>query len=494
MYRIELRPGEEALFKSFDEFAKAVHTGIVSSHARIWHNASNKWLPIDFHPHFKRAVATPPAAAAPVPVRAARVQKTRELTFLEVEPKVAVPARKPEPARAAAPIAAPAAAPVAPPAPTPAPSAPVVAEAAPASPFARPPRQVEAAHLFPAPEPVTPRHIEALVAAVDRSEPAPAEPAGQDEHEILIDIGRRRRLPTISRRQVTIAAGVTFLLLAGWAIATRAPAAADDDTDAAVASTTLGASPRTSFEIRESTPSGPVMPASYMRMEANPDAPALLGDTLPAPDSTPRVIPRAPRVAGMDAMTDVTGGSTSTSPSALAHRYRTAYAEVAAGFERQLRTSGLANLFAASRLTSDRVGDLRVAVAGASNFVRTHRRRDEALDAAYRDTAMQFAAEWNAAEKAAWARSVTQGETAAEARATDALLADMSALLGVLEAEAGMYEIVNGAFRFSDSTAAVQYDALRQRVAAALDQPASGQLGQSLRRVLGSARPPAAGS
>ena len=107
---------------------------------------------------------------------------------------------------------------------------------------------------------------------------------------------------------------------------------------------------------------------------------------------------------------------------------------------------------------------------------------------------MQFGAEWNAAEKAAWSRSVTQGETAAEARATDALLADMSALLGVLEAEAGMYEVVNGTFRFSDTTAAVQYDALRQRVAAALDQPASGQLGQSLRRVLGSARPPAAGS
>ena len=28
MYRIELRPGEEALFKSFDEFAKAVQNGV----------------------------------------------------------------------------------------------------------------------------------------------------------------------------------------------------------------------------------------------------------------------------------------------------------------------------------------------------------------------------------------------------------------------------------------------------------------------------------
>jgi hypothetical protein len=52
MYRIELRAGEEAIYKTFDEFAKAVRTGVVDTHARVWHGASEKWLPITFHPHY----------------------------------------------------------------------------------------------------------------------------------------------------------------------------------------------------------------------------------------------------------------------------------------------------------------------------------------------------------------------------------------------------------------------------------------------------------
>lgn len=55
MYRIEISPGEETAFRSIEELAVAIRRGIVSTHSRIWHNASNKWLPIQFHPHFKIA-------------------------------------------------------------------------------------------------------------------------------------------------------------------------------------------------------------------------------------------------------------------------------------------------------------------------------------------------------------------------------------------------------------------------------------------------------
>jgi hypothetical protein len=59
MYRIELSPGEETVFRSIEELAVAIRRGVVTSRARIYHNASGKWLPIQFHPHYKVAVSMP---------------------------------------------------------------------------------------------------------------------------------------------------------------------------------------------------------------------------------------------------------------------------------------------------------------------------------------------------------------------------------------------------------------------------------------------------
>jgi hypothetical protein len=72
MYRIELAPGEETVFRTIDELAVAVRNGVVTSRARIYHNASQKWLPIEFHPHYKHARELPPTrpdAAARAPER-----------------------------------------------------------------------------------------------------------------------------------------------------------------------------------------------------------------------------------------------------------------------------------------------------------------------------------------------------------------------------------------------------------------------------------------
>jgi hypothetical protein len=57
MYRIELSPGEETVFRSIEELAVAIKRGVVTPRARIYHNASSKWLPIQFHPHYKVAVS-----------------------------------------------------------------------------------------------------------------------------------------------------------------------------------------------------------------------------------------------------------------------------------------------------------------------------------------------------------------------------------------------------------------------------------------------------
>jgi hypothetical protein len=72
MYRIELSPGEETAFRSIEELAVAIRRGIVTPRARIWHNASGKWLPIEFHPHYKIAAAmelTPADLVAGAPVK-----------------------------------------------------------------------------------------------------------------------------------------------------------------------------------------------------------------------------------------------------------------------------------------------------------------------------------------------------------------------------------------------------------------------------------------
>lgn len=65
MYRIEVSPGEETVFRTIDELATGIRNGVITSRSRIYHGASAKWLPIEFHPHYKKAVALaahPPSA------------------------------------------------------------------------------------------------------------------------------------------------------------------------------------------------------------------------------------------------------------------------------------------------------------------------------------------------------------------------------------------------------------------------------------------------
>ena len=56
MYRIELSPGEVTVFRTIEELATGVRNGVISSRARIFHGATQKWLPIEFHPHYKKAL------------------------------------------------------------------------------------------------------------------------------------------------------------------------------------------------------------------------------------------------------------------------------------------------------------------------------------------------------------------------------------------------------------------------------------------------------
>jgi hypothetical protein len=64
MYRIEVAPGEESVFRTIEELAVGIRNGVVTPRARIYHHASQKWLPIGLHPHYKKALEMPVSKAA----------------------------------------------------------------------------------------------------------------------------------------------------------------------------------------------------------------------------------------------------------------------------------------------------------------------------------------------------------------------------------------------------------------------------------------------
>jgi hypothetical protein len=130
--------------------------------------------------------------------------------------------------------------------------------------------------------------------------------------------------------------------------------------------------------------------------------------------------------------------------------------------EGRLRATGFTNLFATSRLAAGTVSTTRLAVAGASGLVRNYR------------------------------AGASVEETAAGARTADGLLADVDAVLGVLAAQEGGYEISGGSIAFRDSASAREYGALRQRIASriAASAGAGAPVAQSLVRALGTSRLP----
>lgn len=464
MYRIELRAGEEASYKTFEEFAQAVKTGTISSHARIWHAASSKWLPIDFHPHYKRAVSAPattsapapapaptpvpaPKAAAIVPVPAKDAPKSGELEFLEV------PELLPHAPRAVAgPLFRPA------PAPTPAPA---------------------------------PHHIEALVAAaVDASDDAAP---SESNEEVLIDISRPGLSP-VAKRAIGIAAAVVVLAGAAGALLSRTPAgksaAPASDSTIPMASTSLAATPSNSFDAAATSRTAlslhqdkPAQPTMYMPMPAIPNAPA----PKPSTDSE-SVLPAAPRVGPL---APTSTAAVSSSAAALSARYEAAHDAAAEALETRLKAAGIGSLFSPTRLTGSSVSDARLTVAGIANFIRTFRARDKAVETAYRDSAAQLATTWSDSDKATWQKVPSHAESDAAARAADQLLTDIGSLLGVLDEQSGSYDISNGKVTFRDAGATLRYGTLRRRVADRLTAGDSGSaVTSTLLKLIGSARPP----
>ncbi len=104
MYRIELKPGEESVFRTIEELAIGIRNGLITSRARIYHNASQKWLPIEFHPHYKKALAMPAATLGERP--AVGMASPRASAPAPARAPVAAPAVAPAPSPVPLPVAA----------------------------------------------------------------------------------------------------------------------------------------------------------------------------------------------------------------------------------------------------------------------------------------------------------------------------------------------------------------------------------------------------
>ena len=110
MYRIELAPGEETVFRTIEELAVAVRNGLVTTRCRIYHNASQKWLPIEFHPHYKKALSLPAArvAEAAAPRTSGHPPRLETLSFAVAARPTPEPVAAPTPEPVAAPTPEPA--------------------------------------------------------------------------------------------------------------------------------------------------------------------------------------------------------------------------------------------------------------------------------------------------------------------------------------------------------------------------------------------------
>ena len=104
MYRIEVSTGEETVFRTVEELATGIRNGLITPRSRIYHAASQKWLPIEFHPHYKKAVDLVTGGAPMIDTGLTRPPSASARRGVTPPPAKPIGSRHAEPAAAAAPV------------------------------------------------------------------------------------------------------------------------------------------------------------------------------------------------------------------------------------------------------------------------------------------------------------------------------------------------------------------------------------------------------
>jgi hypothetical protein len=224
----------------------------------------------------------------------------------------------------------------------------------------------------------------------------------------------------------------------------------------------------------------------------------------PADETAPVELPRAPKLR-LKTLNDVLPAS-KPAAAAEAHtiegllaRYGSAYGAARARLESGVRVARINQLFASTRLTPDGgLTDTRLALAGVANFIRVYRQQETAIEREYQDsfTVMSKQYGWSSRAVRRWYSRGPQKEPAALAALSSRLLASLDTLLGVLDEEAGAYQLGEGTISFEDIEASRRYSELRRQITQMIDsarsaggQETSGPIGQLL-QVVGTTRLP----
>lgn len=477
MYRIELMPGEEAIFKSIDELVTGIRAGVILDTARIHHKASDKWLPIDVHPHYKVAKskasgAAPTEAPAPAAVAAPSPLRKMPLPKLDGLPLIVID----EPTATTAVLEAP---------------------------------QIS--------EPMLLRDAMPMADDIDLDVP----PSYVPDPDEFAELAPRDESPAASAlsgspallKKVALVVGA--LTLAGGGIAwmaarpsAKAPSAPTMSPVAAAGSheetvTSFASSSGTPLRPLTVTPAGnavstppTTLAAASARADsvakarqARKDSIALAGDLPSAPSLAVSVAVPLP---GESTSGTASGGA--VTPAVLTRRYAAAYDAARAELDRNLSMFGFSNVFAAARLNAgDGVPATRTAIGAAENYVRSYHKRTGGIEQAFQDSLDYYAKRynWSAEQMHAW-QTGSQVEGADVQVVAGSLLKTTDAVFDLLTAEAGQYKVSGNTIAFADPQAARQYGQLRQQVNQLLASRTAGSntsVGR-LVRAIGSTRLP----
>jgi hypothetical protein len=220
-------------------------------------------------------------------------------------------------------------------------------------------------------------------------------------------------------------------------------------------------------------------------------------DTVAKKASFPMPLPSAPKLTakslGASLPKPNTAAESAVTLDGLMARYSAAYDSARARLGSGMRVARLNQLFAVSRLTPNGgITETRMALAGASNFIRVYRQQEGVIERDYQEafTTMAKRYAWSPQATRRWQTRPVEREDVNLATLSSGLLKSFDSLLGLLDAQAGAYTLRGTTIDFEDSDAARKYGALRReinsQVSAALaadGEESPGAMGYLLRAI-----------
>jgi hypothetical protein len=196
-----------------------------------------------------------------------------------------------------------------------------------------------------------------------------------------------------------------------------------------------------------------------------------VAERVTTPVSDAPILPRAPKLrrkALRASLVTDSGSATvkANSVQAILTRYEVASDSALARLESGMRVARMNRLFSASRLSpGGGVTDTRLRLAGAVNIIRKFRQQQAVIDQAYQDSvALAKEHGWSPKEVRRWSSRPQRAETPTLVLVSNALVADIDSLLGLLGAQAGAYKLRGTAIAFEDPSAGQAYGTLRRSI------------------------------